>query len=145
MVELVIAAVIVSSIITPYVLLRAKSAKKKRIDYEKGRPVQERIDEIREYAKSMQSELPTTRDNLRARYPNKEIAWSWIDPVIDYCRRLEKLADSSGASTQDAIELAEESLLFVKDQKIKGVFVAEFAQKLAELIEDRNSESNDNH
>jgi hypothetical protein len=110
---------------------------------ENARPVAERIKEVRQVAASAIEDLPRFRDQLAVRFPGRaDVGW-WIEPVIEYYRRLESLAATAGTSPEDALKLAEEAGQFIRANKIKGILVADLADRLADLLDrcDRKSTS----
>ncbi|MHC4475672.1 MAG: hypothetical protein ACYTEL_08500 [Planctomycetota bacterium] len=62
--------------------------------------------------------------------------------AIAVTRAPELLAASSDNSAQQATELAEEAARFIREKRIKGISVAQSAEKLAKLIQQRDSEAN---
>ena len=115
--------------------------RKRNLKQENSRSIEERIREIRENASTDQIKLPKLRNDIMKKFPEKKDVWSWIEPVIVFNRRLEQLASSNNATAQEARELAVEAKQFLIQNKIKGIFIAESADKLAKLIQERDSKS----
>jgi hypothetical protein len=108
---------------------------------ENARPVGERIEEIRQAAVSAIEGLPRFRDQLVLKSPDRaDVRW-WIEPVIEYYRRVERLAATPDTPPEDALKLAEEAGQFIRENKIKGILVADLADRLAELLDRRDRES----
>jgi hypothetical protein len=104
---------------------------------ENARPVGDRIGEIRQYAVSDIEGLRGLRDRLVAEPSNTaDVGW-WIEPVVEYYRRLERLTAAPDASPEEALKLAEEAGQFLCENRIKGISVADSAYKLAELLNRR--------
>jgi hypothetical protein len=107
---------------------------------ENARPIEDRIQDIRQAAVSATADFPRFREQLAVNFPNRaDVGW-WIEPVTEYYRRLEKMAATPGVSPEDALKLAGEASQFIRENKIKGIFVADFAYTLAELLDRRQCE-----
>lgn len=65
----------------------------------------------------------------------------WIPPVLAYYRRLEAFATAPDASAEEIDGLADEALSYVREHRLKGIFVAQAALQLAALVRRRNVES----
>jgi hypothetical protein len=115
----------------------------KRSKQENAHSIEERIEEIRQNAASSIIDLPELRDEIVKKYPEKQDAWDWIDPIVEYYRRLESLAASTEKSVKDALDLSEEAGQFISNKKLKGILVADSANRLAKLLEQRESEHGD--
>ena len=77
---------------------------------------------------------------MREKFPDKDIAWTWIDPTIALCERLEELALAQDTTPEEAFSFAEESLKYLRSKEVKGIFVPDHAEQLAQAIKDRNIE-----
>ena len=116
-----------------------------RIARDNVSPVEDRIEEIRQLAVTNQVDLSEMKDNLKQKYPDNEKAWFWFDQVIEYNHLLELLASSPDTTPQQVENLANEATNYLKQNKIKGVFFADSMDKLAQLVQERNSMSDDDY
>ena len=139
MVECLYIAGILAVIVPTTVCLLAWRDRRRWQKHERTLPVDERIEEVKEAISGEIEELPKARRNLMAAYPNREEAWSWVDPVTEFYRGLEALASSKDTTAQEAMDLAQEAETFLRQKKVKGVFVADLAERLAKLIQERDS------
>jgi hypothetical protein len=98
---------------------------------EEKRPVQERIDAIRDDARYTAEQLEQL-ERMRSRdYPEKT---AWALPLIDLCRRLESLAASQNPDPQEVMRLAEEAASYIREHRIKGIAIAQQAKALVILL-----------
>ena len=104
---------------------------------EERKRLEERIEEIKEEAASLIDDLPKIREEIARIKPNNKEAVSWIEPTIEYAHRLESLAANPNASVQDAICLADEVDKFIRENKLKGINISCSANKLANLLRQR--------
>ena len=63
----------------------------------------------------------------------------WVPVVLGYYRQVEVLAASSTGAVEDALRLAEEASQYVRDNRIKGICVADDARQLAALLDRRTT------
>jgi hypothetical protein len=110
--------------------LGARDARRHRRQ-EEQRPIAERIAEIRKDAALMIQQLGPIFDRNVAAYPE---AVAWIPQVLHYYRCLEGLASSPASSPEESRRLAEEAFRYIREHRIKGIFLAAEARKLAELL-----------
>lgn len=101
---------------------------------ENARPLDKRINSIRDSAAQVRRELLSLEEELRG--STRKIAQNlvWIPTIVNYLRRLEELAEDPIATPQQADELASEAKQFVIAHRLQGIFVAEMAAKLAGLL-----------
>jgi hypothetical protein len=112
--------------------------------YENSRSIEDRIGEIRQRAATDQVELSKLKCDFQQKYPDEEKTWLWIEQIIEYNRRLELLASSAKTSPQQVKDLADEASCYLKENRIKGILFVDSVDKLAQLIEERDSVANDN-
>jgi hypothetical protein len=119
------------TIIPAVILLGWLDGRRSRLREEK-RPIQERIDSIRDDARFMAEQLERILDRKEA--PVSAQRTAWIPPMLRFLRRLESLAASQNPDPQDAVQLAEEAAAYIRQHKIKGLPIAQEAEKLALLL-----------
>jgi hypothetical protein len=95
---------------------------------EERTPVHEGIARIKNDAEFMVEQL----QRLLKREP---MAREWAGATLEYYRRLETLAADPRPSADQAFRLAEEAGHFVHQKGLKGIWVAQQAQRLAELAQ----------
>jgi hypothetical protein len=106
----------------------------------KLRPIEDcikAIESVKEHAASAQIELSEMPKKFQEDHPDDEKTRTWIEPMIEFYRRLEILASSESTTPDEAIRLAEEVGRFHKCNKLKELFLID-AGRLAELIQERN-------
>lgn len=103
---------------------------------EEQKTLEERIAEIHRTAVFLANQLEGRQD--RPISPDMETE-TWIPPVIIFNRRLAELAAASDPSVEDIQKLADESAMFVRQQRVKGILVPELAKKLAVLVQRRKA------
>jgi len=97
---------------------------------EERRPVAERIARIRDSACFMIGQL---QGDLERRAGDRPETFAYIPPILEYYRRLEALASVAQPSQEEIVQLSQEVSQFIQEHRIKGIFIAEEARKLAEL------------
>jgi hypothetical protein len=129
---------VVACVALAVVILVARDAGERRDRWrrQEQRPLEDRIADIRASAAFMANQLQGTLDRRGIHSPNTV---AWIAPVIAYYRRLEALAASPDASTDEIKHLADEAKQHVRQHRLKGVFVAQEAEKLAALVHRRGA------
>jgi hypothetical protein len=119
------------TIIPAVILLGWLDRRRFRLREEK-RPIQERIDRIRDDARYMAEQFERTLERTKASSSAEKTAW--IPPMISFFRRLESLAASQNPDLQDVVQLAKEAATYTREHPIKGLPVAQEAEKLALLL-----------
>jgi hypothetical protein len=104
--------------------------RRRRRELEARIPVVERIAAIRAGAAFMAAELQRILDRNPDAPPART---EWIPPVREYYVRLQQLAACPLPSEEDALRLAEEAGQYVRQRRLKGIWVAQEARKLAAL------------
>ena len=132
-------AVCAMILLAVFILAWRDTRRRRRQD--SARPIEERIEEIRASAASAVAGLPGLRDQHAKNWPSKEEAGSWVEPVIEFYRRIEALAASRDATPREARQLADEARRFIRKRRLKGVFVDLEAKRLAQLLEERAARS----
>jgi hypothetical protein len=117
------------------ILLAARDRRQHRLHQEQ-RPLEDRIADIRADAAFMANQLEGVLDRRNVEAGDTV---AWIAPVVVYYRRLEELAADSDASAEEIQRLADESAIHVRQQRLKGVFVAQQAELLAVLVRRRQA------
>jgi hypothetical protein len=92
-------------------------------------PVPVRIERIRDDAAFMAQQF----QGILQRGPAERT--SWVGPVLAYYRRLEALATEARPSAEQSRQLAEEAGHYLRQNRLKGLRVAQQAQKLANLAQ----------
>ncbi len=117
------------------IILAARDARQLR-NRQEQRPLEDRIASIGASASFMAKELQRVLD--RQAVPQPE-AVDGIPPVIAYYRRLETLASNQEAPPEEIQQLADEAFKYVQERRLKGIFVAQEARQLADLVRRRNA------
>ena len=128
-------SIFVGCTVLAVVILAARDARRHRFQ-QAQRPLEDRIADIRASASYMIHQLQGVLDRRAAQQPE---AVDWISPVLAYYRRLEALATASDASAKDIQQLAEEVFTHVREHRLKGIFLAQEAERLASLVRRRNA------
>lgn len=128
-------AVIIIFVFAVWILIKRDLYRRKR--HEESRTVQERIDEIQESALQWIEVLSGKLEMGEFRGDAEKEHLFWIEPVVEYSRRLEALASNDDARAEDAYALSEEANEYLREHKIKGVPVGMFAKTLGDLLEQR--------
>jgi hypothetical protein len=130
-----IVSIVVACVVLPLILLVVRDARRHRLQ-EEQRPLKDRIAEIRSDAAFMADQLQAVLDRETAQQSD---AVHWIAPVVGYYRKLEALAGAPDASAEEIQRLAEEASKYVRQHRLKGIFVAMEAERLAALVRKRNA------
>jgi hypothetical protein len=115
-------------------LLAIWDARRRRRQQEQT-PVAERIAGIHRDAAFMIGELQAVLDRHVVERPETV---AWIPRALEYYRRLEALASSADASAEQASQLAEEASEYVREYRIKGIFVAREGPRVGKLLRGRD-------
>jgi hypothetical protein len=103
--------------------------------HEELRPLEDRIRDIQEGAAFMIVQL----NRVAERPPSARHNTDWIPPVLEYLRRLERIASVPTSAPEEALALANEAGQFEREQRLKGLSIGDQAGKLAALLERRKS------
>jgi hypothetical protein len=126
--------IMVSSIlvitVVAIILLAYRDHARARLE-QKSRPIQDRIQEIQDHARFMIRQLTDAFETHRER-PQQEL--EWIPVLITYYQRLEALAADPNASSENASRFAVETSQYVKQHRLKGVFIGGLAHSLSDLL-----------
>jgi hypothetical protein len=96
-------------------------------------------EEIIEIAIDASHSLHQFQELLHKREDLPNLAVSQLKVLIDYYRRLEMLASTPDSSLKEIQTLARETKRYIEEQKLKGIFVDEETERLAQLIQRRNA------
>jgi hypothetical protein len=116
-------------------ILAARDARRHRLRQEQ-RPLEDRIADIRASAADMAHQLQGVLDRRGTQQPE---AVDWISHVLAYYRRLETLAAAPEASAEEIQRLAEDASTYVRERRLKGIFIGQEAEQLAALVRRRNA------
>src|SRR5262245_48447584 len=97
------------------IILAGRDVRRRR-QLKKETPVPEQIAAIRRDAAFMIRQL----QQLDTRAARQSEVTIWIEPVVEFYRRLELLAATDAPSEHEAQRLAEESLRYIREHRLKG-------------------------
>jgi hypothetical protein len=135
MTEWLIGIPVFIAIVALAVVLLLRSDRRRFLQEESQRSIVDRIHDIHQNARFFVNQFERSVENV-----NECPELSWIPQVLEFYRRLESLAENEHSRAEDALTLAQEASQFVSAQQLKGVFVVEQAQRLAQLLQSRDEE-----
>jgi hypothetical protein len=103
---------------------------------ESRRPIGDRIRTIRDIASFNVNEFTRT-----LRESNERPEMFWVPQVLEYYRRLAFLAADEDSRPEDASKLAAEASSYIAKHRLKGIFVADDAGRLEDLIRIRDEDT----
>jgi len=131
-----VSGAVVATFVVAFAMLAARDARRNR-RREEERPIDERINQIGDDARLQIRQLQggLERPNI------PEDFREWGPQVIGLLQRLESLATSSNSQPEECHRLAEEASRYLREHRIKGIFVADGARRLEQLLRARNARS----
>jgi hypothetical protein len=129
MIDWLIGGLVFAAIVCIAVVLLSRSDRRLYLAAESQRPIGDRIQDIREIASFHVNQFAQ-----RTSESNQHLEMFWVPRVLDFYRRLESLATDQDAQQNDALELAAEASDYINHHGLKGIFVADNAKQLADLI-----------